>query len=364
MHGYLDVENADTDRTVHASGANLRTTLTRLLAVGGERTSVFGFGERVTSIRAMGQAEMLDRLFSQAFYNERDTRTEEVLALVRGDSQRSRVHLIVTDGRRGSGNAAIAQYQRMGEVASWWTAGGGVFSVAASLAPFQQVPGDSTGCTQSAPASRGHCPLYVFAFAPASATERTLAILDDLSARLYAYPPPSDGAVRTEYIVKSKAGNGSVAGIRQKPFVLGFRAQAAQNEPVSADLALTFHADQSSARFALDDSLVWALEHAALRRRDLQWTEAGDASDDRIQPGLLRTGPGSTLVLPVKARSFVGLLPTIYRVRILSTGKPNWIREYEAVQHGDSLRTYGLATLFTQLQTRPAMLTEAFVTVY
>lgn len=364
MNGYLDAENADSGQTIHASGANLRTTLTQLLAVGGERTAVYGFGERVAALPALAQTEVLGRLFSQAFYNENDTRTEDVLALVRADSERSSVHLVVTDGRRGSGESAIAQYQRLGEVASWWTASGGVFAIAASMAPFQQVRGDRAGCWQSTRSPEGRCPLYVFAFAPASAAERTLAILDGLSDRLYAYPSPSDARIRVEHATASHQGAGSVGVVRAQPFVLGYRSQGAQNQPVAADVTLTFHADESTARFALDDSLTWRLERAVLRRQAPEWTEAGDVADDWVQPGALRTGPGSTLLLPLKVRSYAGISPTLYRIRISSAGFPRWVREYEAVQQRDSLRTYGLTALFTQLQPRPAKLAGAFVTVY
>ncbi|HET7233900.1 MAG TPA: hypothetical protein VFJ16_28070 [Longimicrobium sp.] len=364
MNGYLDAENADSGQTVHASGANLRTTLTRLLAVGGEQTAVYGFGERVTSLPALTQSEVLGQLFSQRFYNQNDTRTEDVLAQVRADSERASVHLVVTDGRRGSGESAIAQYQRMGEVASWWTARGGVFAVAASMSPFTQVRGDRAGCWQSAPSSAGRCPLYVFAFIPATAAERTLAILDGVSDRLYAYPPPSDARVRIEHATASQQGPGSVGVVRGQPFVLGFRAQGRPNQPVTAQVTLTFHADESAARFALDDSLTWRLDRALLGRKTPEWTDAGDVSDDWVQPGRLRTGAGSTLVLPLTVRSYAGLAPTLYRIRISSAGLPRWVREYEAVQQRDSLRTYGLSALLTQLQPQPAVLAGAQVTVY
>jgi hypothetical protein len=364
MNGYLDAQNADSGRTVHAAGANLRTTLTQLLAVGGERTKVYGFGERAAPLPALTQTDVLRRLFSQAFYDENDTRTEDVLTLVRADSMRASVHLIVTDGRRGSGESAIAQYQRLGEIASWWTREGGVFAIAASMAPFQQVPGDSAGCRQSRPSLGGRCPLYVFAFVPALAAVRALTVLDGMSDRLYAYPPPSDSQVRVEHATASREGDGSVGVVRAQPFVLGFRAQGAQNQPASAEVTLTLHAAQSTARFALDDSLTWRLERAGLQRQAPDWTEAGDVSDDWVQPGALRPGPGSTLVLPMKVRSYTGLAPTLYRIQISSLGRPRWIREFEAVQQGDSLRTYGLTTLFTQLQPQPATLAGTFVTVY
>jgi hypothetical protein len=133
---------------------------------------------------------------------------------------------------------------------------------------------------------------------------------------------------------------------------------------VAADVKLTFHADESTARFALDDSLTWRLERAVLRRHKADWTEAGDVADDWVQPGALSPGTGVTLSLPLKVRSYAGISPTVYRILISSTGMPRWIREYGAVRQGDSVRTYGLTALFTQLQPRPSVLGGAFVTVY
>jgi hypothetical protein len=364
MNGYLDAENADSSRTTGLSASNLRTTLTRLLAVGGERTSVYGFGEKAAPLPAMARTEVLGQLFSQSFYDESDTRTEDVLALVRADSSRASVHLIVTDGRRGSGESAIAQYQRIGEVASWWTSRGGVFAIAASMSPFRQVRGDSAGCRPSTGSAEGRCPLYVFAFVPTSAAERTLTLLEGVSDRLYAYPAPSDGRLRMGHSTTSPEGSGSVSVVRADPFVLGFRAQGTQNQPAAAEVTLAFHLDESAARFALDDSLAWRLERAALRRDEPQWTQAGDPSQERVQPGPLRRAAGSTLELPVTVRSYVGIAPTLYRIQVSTLGMPRWVREYEAVQHRDSLRTYGLSTLFTQLQPRPAVLGGAFVTIY
>lgn len=364
MNGYLDAENADSAQAPSLSASNLRTTLTRLLAVGGERTTVYGFGERAAPLPALARTEVLGRLFSQSFYNESDTRTEDVLALVRTDSNRASVHLIVTDGRRGSGESAIAQYQQMGEVAAWWTAQGGVFAIAASMPPFRQVRDDSAGCWQSTPSMNGRCPLYVFAFIPASAAERTLGLLDGVADRLYAYPAPSDGRIRMGHSTASSEGGGSVSVVRASPFVLGFRAQGAQNQSAQAQVSLTFHLDESAARFALDDSLAWRLERAALQRGEPQWAQAGDASQERVEPGAFQRGAGSTLELPVKVRSYAGIAPTLYQIRVSTLGMPRWVREYEAVQQRDSLRTYGLSTLFTQLQPRPAVLGGAFVTVY
>lgn len=363
MNGYLDTGNADSVLTAHTRGANLRIALTKLLAVGSEQTTVYGFGDSTTSLPAWTKTEVLGRLFSQGFYDHRNTRTEEVLDSVRADSGRASVHLIVTDGRRGSGESAIAQYQRMGEVASWWTAENGIFAIGASMAPFRQEGTDSTGCRLGT-SEAGRCPLYVFAFIPLPAAERTLSILDEVSQRLYAYPPPADTLVRMEHATASREGSGAVGVVRPRPFVLGFRARGAQNQRANAQVNLTFNVAKSAARFALDDSLAWQLERAVLRREQPEWTETGDIADDWVQPGTLRRGSGSTIVLPLTVRGYVGLPPTLYRIQISSLGRPRWVREYEAVQQRDSLRTYGIGTLFTQLQPRPALLAGAYVTVY
>jgi hypothetical protein len=367
MTGYLDAANTDSLRVVHRAGANFRTLLDGLLAIGGEEVTLYGFGTRAELIPNLSRAGVISQLFSQSFYNDNNTHTEDALQLIREDSARSSIHLLVTDGRRGGtqgGEAAIAQFQRMGAVASWWVEEGGIFAISASMAPFEQVRGDRAGCWQTSEASGGRCPLYVFAFLPAHAAERALAILDQTSQQIYAYPSVSDERISTERSIVSRE-RGSLGMLRNPPFVLGFRAEGDPNEIVDASVRLIFRLDQSVARFARSDSLVWHLEKATLESGDLQWVSTGDVSAEWVQPSRVEVEEGAhALAVPLTVRSYSELTPTLYRLRISSTGRPTWLDEYEAMSQGDSVRTYGISPLFTQLQPRAHVLGGAFVTVY
>lgn len=369
MTGYLDVEYTDSMLSMHAGASNLRTTLSHLLAVGEEETRVYGFGDSLTALPHMEESQAMQMLVRQDFYEDGDTRTEEALARVRADSTRSSVHLIITDGRRGTGDAAIAQYQQMGRVAAWWTSSGdsaGVFAVIASTVPFRQVRGDSAGCWQSAPgAASGSCPLYIFAFAPAGAAERVLTRLAELNGRMHVHPAVSDERNRIEYTTAGPPSGGEVAVLHTSPLVIGFRSRAPQNRVVQAKVNVSVHANGSAARFSLGDSLYWSMDQAALTGRTPSWTPVHDVSQAWVQPGDLAASSGTaTLTLPVDLRTRAGRGATLYRVQVLSRGRPRWLGQVAAVQQRDSVRTYGLSAIFDQLRPTDSRLAGFYVTVY
>lgn len=364
MIGYLDATNSDSALGVGTGVSNLRTTLNRLLALGAGDRGVVGFGEAARPLASMPDAQLFASVVSQGFYNEKETRTEDALALVRRDSGLAAIHLVVTDGRRDDGQTAIAQYEQIGELGAWWVGKGGVFAMAASMAPFRQVRGDRAGC-QTAPSSTGRCPLYVFAFVPARAAERALDALDEVSDHLYAYPSPSDSVIRVTHVPVRAVATVDLAMVRQRPFVVGVRARGEPNQPVTATDTLVFDVGASAARFALDDSLAWILDEAPLRSSgEPAWNDVGSGANARIKPGALAVGGGRSLRLPLTAHTYTGAPPTLYRIRLSSTGRPRWLNQYEAGKQADPLRTYGLPALLTHLQPRPATLGGAFVVVY
>lgn len=356
MIGYLDATSSNPAQALRSGASNLRTTLDRLLALGGSDRAVVGFGKAARPLADVDVGELV----SQGFYNEMETRTEDALALVRRDSGRTAAHLLVTDGRRDDDKSATAQYQQIGALAAWWTERGGVFAIAASMAPFRQVPRDRTGCRPAAE----RCPLYVFAFLPAGDAERALAALDEVSDHLYAYPSPGDSALRITHD-PAPAAAVDLSVVRQRPFVAGVRARGEANQGVTATDILVFDAGASAARFALDDSLVWALDEAPLPSSgEPAWSDAGNGANARVKPGVLAAGEGHLLRLPLTAHAYAGAPPTLYRIRVSSAGRPRWLGEYEAARQGDALRTYGLLALFTHLQPRPATLGGAYVVLY
>jgi hypothetical protein len=85
MVGYLDATNSDPALGVGTGVSNLRTTLNRLLALGGGDRTVVGFGEAARPLADVADAELFARVVSQGFYNQLKTRTEDALALVLRD---------------------------------------------------------------------------------------------------------------------------------------------------------------------------------------------------------------------------------------------------------------------------------------
>jgi hypothetical protein len=241
-----------------------------------------------------------------------------------------------------------------------------MFAMSASMAPFRQVRGDQAGCWQSTPAGvTGRCPLYVFVFAPASSAERVLGGLGALGGRMYVYPALADERIRIEHAPVELPATAELGVVRQDPRVLSFRSRAAQNALVRGRANVSLHVDESVARFALDDSLAWSLDEAALTGQPPQWTAVRDPAQAWVQPGALQADSGRTaLTLPLELRTQAGLGATLYRVRLSTRGTPRWLGQFEAVQQGDSVRTYGLSTLLDHLRPAGARLAGFYVTTY
>ncbi|HEX6042199.1 hypothetical protein, partial [Longimicrobium sp.] len=176
MRGFLDPGDAGRVRTEYRSvldgfAARLRPR------------QVAGFG---TEVRVLPRAD-LGVLADAGFYTDGNTELEEVLRMVEADSARAATHVILGDGRRTDPDAGIGQFARMRTVSERWTADGGTFVVAASLAPFKPVGGDVSSCRpgdDDAKDARQTCPLYAFAFVAPGDEGRVAAALaatfDDL----------------------------------------------------------------------------------------------------------------------------------------------------------------------------------------
>src|SRR5688572_9427556 len=137
MRGFLDPKYPTRIPT------DYRSVIDRLV-VGLRPARGFSFGA------ALRPAEpTLATLGNRDFYVDRDTQTEQVLAEIARDTTSLETHIIVTDGRRGSPNAADAQYVRLREHGTRWVGRGGSFIVGTSLAPFQTVASDPSGCRRS-----------------------------------------------------------------------------------------------------------------------------------------------------------------------------------------------------------------------
>lgn len=365
MAGYLDRSFG-----VAMGVSNLKTLLSELLAVRGAGTKVYGFGNGLVPLKLAPGMDPIQRLVTQGFYSDNDTRTEDVLNVVAADNDRTAVHLIVTDGRRGgSGSAAIAQYKRLGEVARAWVGNAtnmeGVFAIGASLVPFRPPADDAAGCSSPGGSRRvGRCALYVFAFVPRAVAEPFLAALRTSMQHVYVYPAVSDSAITYDAEPERPIPAGATLRVFHAPLVLAFHTEGAASKLDSLPVRVRMEATGSAARFSLDDSLVVQMERSPLTTGEPHWQPVTDLSKEWVAPESPQTGANSALVMAAQLRSRPGLSPSIYRLGIVSSGLPRWLRDYEAPAEDDSVRTYALSTLFLHLAPRAARIGGFYVSVY
>jgi hypothetical protein len=360
MTGYLDTEFAESF-SVGPGSVSYRRMLNRLSTLGGAEARVFGFGSRLVPVAVRSNQDIIAQLVRQDFYRDDDTRLEDVLDAVRRDSARASTHLIITDGRRGDGGSAIAQYKSVGELARAWAADG-MFALAVTTAPFRKVRNDRAGCwtADRAGAADIRCPIYVIAFLPRTAAREVLDVLRAASTRLYVTPSVADTAIVMR-VDRTKAGGSQAAALRTAggrspadPPRLLLGMPAGQQGNVAVEVRVDADVSRSLARFSADDSLVVRLFQAPLasaptwdevRERDLTnaWVKPMPAVVDSAR---------AEISVPVALRTRAQLAPTAYRVEVLSAGVPAWLGDYEATQQGDSTRTFGLSTLFEHLRGR------------
>lgn len=363
MAGYLDPGfGAGYGATDEGS---LRQVIDRVLAAGspGNRR-VYGFGTKVVTVPTQTNQDVIRTLVEQRFYSDNNTRLEDVLDSVAADGQRREVHLVVTDGRRGSGGDAIAQYRRLGELAREWAEDpSSLFAIAALKAPFHPVSRDKAGCWTSAPTTEFRCPLYLVLFAPRSMADGVLARMRETGARLLVAPTLSDDRVTVEVRPRLSYPNLRIAGGGTPHPRLSFQAPV---KPDSALVDLTVRLRQSVGRFALDDSVIIRLSQAAVSKAPAKkvWSSV-DATTAWVKPRAPRADAAATsITVPIVVRSRPQFSPLRYLVEVSSAGRPGWLAGFEAAQHGDSVRTYGLSALFAQLSPVVTPLAGASITIF
>jgi hypothetical protein len=349
MRGFLDPKYPTRIPT------DYRSVIDRLV-VGLKPTRGFSFGA------ALRPAEpTLATLGNRDFYTDKDTQTEQVLAEIARDTASRETHIIVTDGRRGSPNAADAQYVRMREYGAQWVGRGGSFVVGSSLAPFQTVASDPSGChranTAADPESQT-CPLYVFGFVAAGDEWRILTAIAGVFEHLYIWPTPtippsaltlvpSDPDRRDLRIERRWA-----AAPKGTP-IMRVRGDSATNRTLSATIALRDSTSLEGRTFAavfrdqIGETVVfsrgftpaaasqpWVSAEArgSLVRRADEPSESPGSTPWRRTLDFVTRGPRAPL--------------TIFMVDMYPTGTPLWINEFAAKDANDVLRTYGLGRLF------------------
>ncbi|MDB4912405.1 MAG: hypothetical protein JWM95_49 [Gemmatimonadetes bacterium] len=374
MSGYLDTAFASSFG-VGADRESLRQLLSSIAGVSGARIETFGFGQRVVRVQAQSNQDVMGKLVRREFYTDNDTRLEDVLDSLAVDTMRSSAHIIVTDGRRGSGAAALAQYKRLGESARAWTSDGGhsspgLFLMLALDAPFVQVRDDKAGCLASMSVAPIRCPLYAFVFTPRAGSAELLEALRGVHGRLFMMPGMTDEALAVTAARSGAAGAGDLHVFPAQgavPLTLLYHTDAAPPQGIARVNVLASLATQGSlARFSRDDSLEVQIASAPLlHNAKPKWTPVTNTANAwaAVTSHSLDTSSGALgLMLELRARPEVP--PTAYRLELVSTGRPAWVDKFDAPEFGDLTRTYGLTSLFAYLKPRQTTLATLFAGVY
>ena len=361
MRGFLDPSYPTRIPT------DYRSVIDRLV-VGLRPVRGFSFG---SALRAAEPT--LATLGNRDFYTDRDTQTEQVLAEIARDSAARETHIIVTDGRRGSPNAADAQYVRMREQGTRWVARGGSFVVATSLAPFQTVASDPSGChrAKSAPAGEPQtCPLYVFGFIAPGDEWRILVAIASVFEHLYVWPVPTMPPTALT-IVPADMNRRDIrierrwATAEHGSPIVRVRGDSATNRVSAAAVALR---DTTSPEgHVLAALLRDQLSELSVYSRGFTPAAASHTwASSEARGSLVRAAdkPASGLEEPVAWRrtlDFVTRGPrapvTMFMVELVPTGIPLWIDDFAARDASDVVRTYGLSRLFESFRADALRLT-------
>jgi hypothetical protein len=321
-----------------------RSVIDKVL-VGLHPAAAHSFGSGIREIQAT-----LGTLGQKTFYTDADTRLEDVLAYVSRDATLAHSYVIVTDGRRGSPNAALGQYVALRAAAEQWIARGGSLIVAASMAPFSTVASDPSGCRRGSESAQDQrCPLYAFAFGAPGAQRSLVGSFGEAFEQLYTWP-----AVRLRGDELDPVAITPQTVLRFEP-----------NWPATAKgtLVVRSRGDAPTTKWSTlklnirdTTSVEGAGLLAALRGDQLRmvihtrrfgdgpvgaWTLlTGNAS-------IVRPTPADPLAIDVVTRgSANGGDPTLYRIDLLSDGYPSWMDRFDASNAADRVRTFGLDRLF------------------
>ena len=335
MKGFLDP--AYPSRTSN----DFRAVLDAVI-VGLRPAKAYSFGAEVKSIEAN-----LGTLGDAGFFQDRDTRMEEVFHAVTRDTQSNGSHIILGDARRGTPGSSDGQFVGMRNAADAWIAQGGSFLVAASFAPFKSVSSDPSGCHKDPNAAQQKCPLYAFGFIAKGDEVRIAAALASVFENVFAWPtpiiPPGQFTLigppaRTDIILDGRwatTDDGTPIGRTQ--------GKSATNTSLPVKIMLT---DSTSLSGNLFSKLLGGTElHVELlgRRHDAsgtsqKWTPIAGGSP-------LVAAESKGLELRVVTRGALATRSMVH-LRIVSDGTPKWLTEFDAPKADDGLRTYGLSRLF------------------
>jgi hypothetical protein len=301
----------------------------------------YGFGSQLVSM-----PNLLERLPRPEMYTDNNTLLEATLDSVASDTGHHATHLIVGDGRRSTKGDADAQYVRMRTEAARWVQGGGTFVVAASRAPFERPRNDPAGCRTSGN-SLARCPLYAFAFVAPGDETRVVGALTDAFDHVFVWPlpsvPPASLVLRPTAALGGLSLNSKWATAMDSTVIA--RTSAPTHISARTCVPIEFSRQEPppldrSARAGLDGQRIEVELHVrALTSAAQPWIPSKGAG------ALVRPDTASELKLCFRSLGTAGS-PYLYRADLKATGVPGWLQHFDAPQHPDSTRTYGLRYLF------------------
>ena len=348
MRGFLDPSYPTRVRT------DYRSVIDRLV-VGLAPSRGFSFGSELRTIEPT-----LATLGDRGFYTDKDTRTEQALAVIARDSAGSSSHILVGDGRRGSPTAGDGQFVRMRELADRWIEQGGSFIVATSLAPFKTVATDPSGCRGAATGTTEPqtCPLYAFGFIAPGDAARITATLASVFEHVFVWPaptiPPADLSITptdpTRRDIRVERRWASAA--RGTPIVR-VRGDAPSNRTLTATIALRDTSTAEGHAYAeilsgqAVDIRTWSRGFTPAAATQ-EWMPV-EARGALVRPG--SRAEDGTLSLDFVTRG-ANAPTSMYRIDLVPTGAPNWLEQFDAEDASDVVRTYGLGRLFESFRAR------------
>jgi hypothetical protein len=308
----------------------------------------------------------LATLGAREFYTDKDTQTEQVLHEIARDTATRETHIIITDGRRGSPTAGDAQFVKMRELASRWVERDGAFLVATSLAPFQTVTSDPSGCRRrdAADGAPQTCPLYAFGFIAPGDVARVTASLAGVFEHLFVWPAPVIPPSQLSLVPKDmdrrdiRVERRWASGEKGTPIVR-VRGDSATNKVLTVAFALrdtTTPEGRAHATILAGQGVRVELRSRAFTPAAAAqaWNpvEARGALVTPVVPSRDAMGPGAA----PPALDLVTRGPrapvTMFQVDLVPTGAPSWLDAFDAVDAKDVVRTYGLGRLFEGFRTR------------
>ena len=354
MQGFLDPDYPTRIKT------DFRSVLDAVIA-GLRPREVHSYGSGVSIASAS-----IGVLGNKSFYSDRDTRMEDVISLIRKDTNEVDSHLIIGDGRRGSPATADDQYVRLRDAAQKWVDAGGYFLVASSNAPFKTVESDPSGCRKAPLASDGvqTCPIYMFAFIPKTDAIRVAAAVTDAFEHLFMWPALSVPANQVSFRTVQPAGKLNVNSIWDRAVDGSPIVRTSARERTMTPNLFRVDVDTALASGRASRHLLEGEEtRIVLTSRSL----SGDGKQKWAQMtgGLIRDV--GTPAATVEISSLGGTeANSIVRLDLIPTGQPAWLSRVEATDAKDAVRTYGIGRLFEMFrqgakQTAPSPIARVYL---